>query len=197
MFWSGFEQAGSSLNLFADRHTQRLLGGFTIPAGWFQSLNAVFVIALAPVVAALWISLARRGSSPPLVAKLAAGLLLLAAGFAVLVVGSRRALAGGPVLPTWLIATYLLHTLGELFLSPVGLSSVTKLAPQRLAGQMMGVWFLATSLGNLLAGLFAGSVAGDNAADMPARFFQVVLTAGITGLVLLLVAKPAQRLVRA
>lgn len=194
-FWSGFEQAGSSLNLFAERYTQRDVGGFTVPAGWFQSLNAVFVIGLAPVVAALWLRCARRGLHPPLVAKLALGLLLLAAGFAVLAVGSKLALQRGSVLPTWLILTYLLHTIGELFLSPVGLSSVTKLAPARLVGQMMGVWFLATSLGNLLAGLFAGEVSGDNAAAMPARFFQVVLTAGITGTVLLLLAKPAQRFI--
>ena len=195
MFWSGFEQAGSSLNLFADRHTRRELGSFLVPAGWFQSLNAGFVICLAPVVAAGWMALARRRLDPPLLAKFAGGLLLLAAGFAVLALGARQALNHGPVLPGWLITTYLLHTVGELLLSPVGLSSVTKLAPPRLVGQMMGIWFLATSLGNLLAGLFAGEVSGDNAAAMPARFFQVVVTAGITGLVLLVVAKPAQKLV--
>ncbi|HTH48574.1 MAG TPA: MFS transporter, partial [Candidatus Limnocylindria bacterium] len=100
----------------------------------------------------------------------------------------------GPVWPTWLIATYLLHVFGELLLSPVGLSSVTKLAPSRLVGQMMGIWFLGTSLGNLIAGLFAGEVSGDNAAAMPARFLQVVLTAGGTGLLLLLFIKPVRRL---
>jgi POT family proton-dependent oligopeptide transporter len=122
------------------------------------------------------------------------GLLLLAAGFLVLSFASRRAIHDGPVWPTWLVTTYLLHVFGELFLSPVGLSSVTKLAPARLAGQMMGVWFLAVSLGNLLAGLFAAEVTGDNTAAMPARFLQVVMTAGGAGLLLLLCAKPIRKL---
>ncbi|MGE3308579.1 MAG: peptide MFS transporter [Limisphaerales bacterium] len=195
MFWSGFEQAGSSLNLFADRHTDRTLAGssFVVPAGWFQSLNAGFVIALAPGVAAAWMALDRRQVDIPLVGKLAIGLILLAAGFAVVAIGARRALQSGPVWPSWLIATYFLHTLGELLLSPVGLSSVTKLAPRRLVGQLMGIWFLATSLGNLVAGLFAGQVTGDNTEAMPTRFLQVVATAGGTGLLLLLVARPLQR----
>jgi len=195
MFWSGFEQAGSSLNLFADRHTQRTLTGtsFVIPSGWFQSLNAGFVIAFAPVIAALWMTLSRRRIDPPLVGKLAIGLILLAAGFLVLALGAQRAIQSGPVWPSWLIVTYLLHTWGELLLSPVGLSSVTKLAPRRLAGQMMGIWFLATSLGNLIAGLFAGEVSGDNSAAMPMRFLQVVATAGGTGVLLLFIARPLQR----
>lgn len=195
MFWSGFEQAGSSLNLFADRHTVRTVPGssFVIPSGWFQSLNAGFVIAFAPAVAALWMMFSRRNREAPLVGKLAMGLVLLAAGFLVLALGAKRAIQTGPVWPTWLIVTYLLHTWGELFLSPVGLSSVTQLAPRRLVGQMMGIWFLATSLGNLIAGLFAGEVSGDNTAAMPMRFLQVVATAGGTGLLLLLVARPLQR----
>jgi POT family proton-dependent oligopeptide transporter len=195
LFWAGFEQAGSSLNLFASRHTLRTIPGLPspIPAGWFQSLNAVFVITLAPVMAAAWLTLARRRQSFPLVAKLALGLAFLAAGFLVIALGARQALTHGPVWPTWLIATYLLHTLGELLLSPVGLSSVTQLAPRRLAGQMMGIWFLATSLGNLFAGLFAGQVSGDNTASMPARFLQVAAITGIAALALLLLARPIQR----
>ncbi|MBL9135338.1 MAG: peptide MFS transporter [Verrucomicrobiales bacterium] len=194
MFWSGFEQAGSSLNLFAERHTQRVLAGFEVPAGWFQSLNAAFIILLAPAAAALWIRLNQRGRNPSLTIKVSWGLLLLAAGFLVLAIGAKAAIQTGPVWPTWLIATYLLHTFGELFLSPVGLSSVTKLAPPRLVGQMMGIWFLATSLGNLIAGQFAAEVSGDNTQAMPWRFFQVVLTAGGTGLILMLFTRPIRRL---
>lgn len=193
LFWSGYEQAGSSLNLFADRYTRRVLAGFEIPAGWFQSLPAVLVIVFAPVVAWGWLRLAARGLAPSLPRKIAGGLLLLAAGFLVLAVGSKRALAAGAVGPGWLMVTYLFHVWGELLLSPVGLSSVTKLAPARLVGQMMGLWFLATSLGNLLAGLLAGSIGGDQAAQMPARFLQVVLTAGLAGVVLALLARPVQR----
>jgi len=197
MFWAGFEQAGSSLNLFAERHTNRTLWPlqFEMPAGWFQSINAIFIIALAPVAAMLWVALARRKISPSLTTKMAWGLLLLALGFVVIAGGARLALASGrPVWPTWLVATYLIHTLGELCLSPVGLSAVTKLAPPRLVGQMMGVWFLATSLGNLVAGLLASNVSGENLSAMPGRFLQIVFTAGLTGVVLLLLAKPMKRL---
>jgi POT family proton-dependent oligopeptide transporter len=196
MFWAGYEQAGSSLTLFAERYTQRIFPGVSgeFPASWFQFVPPAFVILFAPVASALWLWLGRRGADPSLSAKLAGGLLLLALGFLVLALGAKRALANGPVWPTWLIATYLLHVFGELLVSPVGLSSVTKLAPPRLVGQMMGIWFLGTSLGNLIAGLFAGEVSGDNAAAMPARFLQVVLTAGGTGLLLLFFTKPVRKL---
>jgi POT family proton-dependent oligopeptide transporter len=196
MFWSGFEQVGSSLNLFGRDNTQRYLAWFKweFPAGWLQSVNALFVILLAPAIAALWLWLARRNVAPSLPVKFAWGLLLLAAGFLVMVGGSQRALSAGKVWPTWLIATYFLHTIGELCLSPVGLSSVTKLAPPRLVGQMMGIWFLGTALGNLIAGLFAGEVTGDNIASMPSRFLQVVMTTGGAGLLLLVCSKPIRKL---
>ena len=193
LFWSGYEQAGSSLNLFADRYTDRKILKFEIPTGWFQTLPAVFVILLAPGVAGIWLTLSRRGWNPSLIVKLAWGLIFLALGFLVLVVGSRRALAQGTVWPTWLILTYLLHVLGELLLSPVGLSSVTQLAPSRLAGQMMGVWFLAASLGNLLAGLLAGQVGGTHASAMPTQFLQVAAVVGGAGFLLLWVSRPIRR----
>ena len=196
MFWSGYEQAGSSLNLFADRLVARRIErlGREIPTGWFQSLPPVFVILFAPVAAGLWLWLGRRDRDPSMLTKFSAGLLLLAVGFLVLALGARRALATGRVWPTWLIATYLLQVLGELCLSPVGLSAVTKLAPPRLVGQMMGIWFLGTSLGNLIAGLLAGEVSGENAAAMPTRFLQIVMTSGGAGLLLLLFTKPLQKL---
>jgi POT family proton-dependent oligopeptide transporter len=121
-------------------------------------------------------------------------LILLAGGFLVAAVAARQAIASERVWPHWLVTTYLLHTIGELCLSPVGLSAVTKLSPPRLVGQMMGVWFLATSLGNLIAGLLAGDVSGENLSAMPGRFFQIVLTAGVTGSLLLLFARPIRRL---
>lgn len=194
VFWSGFEQAGSSLNLFAQRHTWRAWLGFEVPAGWFQTLSPVFIITLAPVMAALWLSLARRRRAPSLPAKFALGLLLLGAGFLVMVWASRRAADGGKVWPTWLITTYLLHTFGELCLSPVGLSSVTKLAPRRLVGQMMGLWFLATSLGNLIAGLVAGGFQANAAEQMSGRYLQIVFTTVGAGLVLLWLARPIKSL---
>jgi POT family proton-dependent oligopeptide transporter len=194
MFWAGFEQAGSSLNLFADRFTERMLGGFEVPAGWFQIFNPVFIITLAPVVALVWVALGKRGRNPSLPVKFALGLVLLGGGFLVMAVAARLALAGDRVLPTWLITTYLLHSVGELCLSPVGLSSVTKLAPARLVGQMMGLWFLASSLGNLIAGLVAGAVSGVAEAEMSGRFFQVMLATCGGGLLLLVFARPIKKL---
>ena len=193
LFWSGYEQAGSSLNLFANRFTERRLGSFEIPAGWFQSVPAVFVVVFAPVVAAWWMHRARRGHQPLLIAKLAWGLILLAFSFLVLHIGSRRALDQGTVWPTWLLTTYLLQVLGELLLSPVGLSAVTQLAPSRFVGQMMGLWFLAASLGNLLAGLLAGRVSGARAHEMPSQFLKVFLVTGAAGLMLWVLARPLHR----
>jgi POT family proton-dependent oligopeptide transporter len=194
MFWSGFEQAGSSLNLFADRYTDRTIGRFEAPAGWFQVFNPFFIIALAPLAAATWVALSRRGHNPTLPIKFALGLILLGGGFLVMAVAAKFALGGDRVWPTWLITTYLLHSVGELCLSPVGLSSVTKLAPPRLVGQMMGLWFLATSLGNLIAGLVAGEVSGGAEAQMPARFLQIVFTTCGTGFLLLILARPIRKL---
>ncbi len=196
MFWSGFEQAGSSFNLFAERYTDRLIGfaHYTIPASWFQSLGPIFVISLAPVMAGLWVVLGRRNLNPSLPVKFAVGLLFLGAGFCVMAVGSRLVAAGQKVWPTWLISTFLLHTFGELCLSPVGLSSVTKLAPRRLVGQMMGLWFLATSLGNLIAGVVAGEFNAQAVDQMSGRYFQIVLTTAGTGLLLILFSRPIKRL---
>ena len=185
VFWSGFEQAGSSLNLFADRHTDRMVFGFEIPASWFQSLNPFYIVVLAPVFAAVWVKLARRQLDPSMPGKFAIGLLILGLGFLVMVVAAKIVVAGNQAAPYWLILTYLLHTMGELCLSPVGLSSVTKLAPKRFVGQMMGIWFLATSLGNLLAGLMAGRFNPEALNEMPGLFMQIVITVTVAGLLLL------------
>jgi POT family proton-dependent oligopeptide transporter len=193
-FWAGFEQTGSSFNLFAERYTDRMLGGFEIPAGWFQSINAFFVFTLAPVMAGLWVWLAQRGLNPPTPAKFGIGLLLLGAGFLVMIGASDVVLNGEQVLPTWLVTTYLLHTIGELALSPVGLSATTKLAPHRYTGQMMGVWFLGTALGNLLSGLVAGGFSDENLGDFPALFLQVALVCGGAGLLMIVFTKPIRRL---
>ena len=154
MFWAAFEQAGGLMNLFADRYTDRVVGGFTVPTGWFQSLNPLFIVVFAPVFSLLWSNLGRTGRNPSAVAKMYVGLFLAAIGFALLVVavfemqvtGDFRAGMG------WLVGAYLFHTLGELCISPVGLSLVTKLAPLRLASLMMGTWFLINFFANLLAG---------------------------------------------
>jgi POT family proton-dependent oligopeptide transporter len=194
MFWAGFEQAGSSLNLFAERYTIREFAAFEIPAAWFQSLNPIFIILLAPLYSMLWVALARRHLNPAAPFKFALGLMTLGAGFAIMIGAAELVAQGDRVLPTWLIFTYLLHTMGELALSPVGLSSVTKLAPRRFVGQMMGVWFLANSLGYIIAGLIAGEFSGDAVEAMPALYLQIVVTTIGSGLLLALVARPLKRM---
>jgi POT family proton-dependent oligopeptide transporter len=194
LFWSGFEQAGSSMNLFAKRHVDRVVGGFEIPAGWFQSVQPAFVILFAPVFSALWVSLARRNLNPAAPLKFAFGLLLMGLGF-LFMVKAAGIVAGGTQSPAYLlILTYLLHTFGELCLSPVGLSTVTKLAPARFVGQMMGVWFLASSLGKLTAGLIAGGFDPNDLAAMPGRYLGIVAYGCAVGLVLLLISPRVTRL---
>jgi POT family proton-dependent oligopeptide transporter len=155
IFWAAFEQAGSSLNLFADRATDRRIAGFEFPSTWLQSVNALFIILLAPVFAWLWPRLDRHGAEPSSPLKFALGLAFVGLGFALLVPAALLS-RHHPVSPLWLVGAYLLHTIGELCLSPVGLSVVTKLAPRRLVGSMMGVWFLATACGERLGGSVAG-----------------------------------------
>lgn len=155
-FWMAFEQAGSSMNLFADKNTNLQMGSFTIPSTWFQSVNSFFIITLAPVFAWIWISLSKRNMEPNTLIKMPIGLILLGLGFAVLVIGGSQADTGVKVSPMFLVVAYLLHTMGELCLSPVGLSYVTKVAPVRFASLLMGVWFLASAVANKVAGFIAG-----------------------------------------
>jgi len=158
VFWGGFEQAGSSLNIFARDLTDRVVFGWEAPAGWLQNINPIFIVLLAPVFGSLWVGLAKRKANPSIPLKFALGLMGLAAGFFVLAWGAANATMENTVSPAWLVVTYFLHTCGELCLSPVGLSSMTKLAPRDRVGQMMGVWFIAAALGNLFAGLVAGQL---------------------------------------
>jgi proton-dependent oligopeptide transporter, POT family len=193
LFWAGFEQAGSSFNLFAERFTDRTLGTFNVPTGWYQSLGPVFVIALAPVFAALWVRLGRVQKDPSLPVKFGLGLVFLGGGFAVMAGAAAVVSSGKQAGPSWLVTTYLLHTFGELCLSPVGLSSVTKLAPARFVGQLMGSWFLATSLGNLIAGLLAGAMKMDVTRPQPAHFLTMLWMPLITGAVLIALAPLIKR----
>lgn len=253
LFWSGFEQAGSSLNLFAERETDRTFGpyglisqvgaflpallialplgyiswrifkrdnlwwvgkagvaglsllliGFTyyvstqlvttweMPASMLQNINPLFIVILAPVFGWLWTWLASRNANPSIPVKFALGLLGLAAGFFVISWGAANATGPNSVAPVWLIVTYFLHTCGELCLSPVGLSSMTKLAPERLVSQMMGVWFVAAALGNLFAGLMAGQL---ETLEPSGLFWSVALMIGGGGIIALLAAPPVKRL---
>jgi len=196
LFFSGYEQAGSSLNLFAERYTDRAVGWlhFVIPTGWFQSLNPAFIFLCAPFLAWAWVALARRNLNPSAPAKFALGVMLMGSGFLVMAAAAAIVASGAKVLPYWLIMTYLLHTFGELCLSPVGLSYYTKLTPKRFVGQMMGMWFLAMSLGNLVAGLIAGEFDDRNVAAMPGQYMHIVYFSVGLGAVLLILSRPVKRL---
>ena len=191
LFWSGFEQAGSSMNLFAERLTDRVIAGWLMPASWLQSVNAMFIVIFAPIVGFMWVRMGSREPSIP--TKFAWGLMLLGSGFLVLAWASLYTKTGGPgVSPMWLVTTYFLHTIGELCLSPVGLSSVTKLSPKHLVGQMMGVWFMGTALGNLIAGLLGGAF---DTLPLPELFGNVALISGVGGLLFLIFTRPIQKLI--
>jgi proton-dependent oligopeptide transporter, POT family len=196
LFFSGYEQAGSSLNLFAERYTDRTVEWlhFVMPTSWFQSLNSAFIIVFAPFFAWAWIALARHNLNPSAPAKFALGVMLMGSGFLVMAAAAGIVASGSKASPYWLIMTYLLHTFGELCLSPVGLSYYTKLTPKRFVGQMMGMWFLAMSLGNLVAGLIAGEFDANNTAAMPGQYMHIVYFSVGLGAVLLILSRPVKKL---
>ncbi|TDI71783.1 MAG: MFS transporter [Bacteroidetes bacterium] len=193
IFWSGFEQAGSSLNLFGRDFTDRVIFGWEMPAGWLQSVNSTFIIILAPVFGVIWIWLAKRKANPSIPMKFALGLIGLAAGFFVISWGAANASAENPSPMAWLIVMYFLHTVGELCLSPVGLSSITKLAPVNRVGQMMGIWFVGTALGNLFAGLVAGRL---ETLAPSTLFWNVALMIGGAGVLAVLFSPPIRKLIK-
>ena len=149
-FWSAFEQKPTSFNLFANDYTNRMIGDFEIPAVWFQSINALFIILLAPVFSWAWPALARKNVRPGSMTKFVIGILCAAAGFGLMMLAAQNVLSNGGagVSPLWLVGSILMLTLGELCLSPIGLATMTLLAPERMRGQMMGLWFCASALGN-------------------------------------------------
>jgi POT family proton-dependent oligopeptide transporter len=163
LFWALFEQAGSSLNVYTDEQVNRTLFGWEVPASMFQSINAIYIILLAPMFAWLWLWLNKRGLEPSTPAKFGLGLIQLGAGFLVLVAGAFAAGTGNPTPVIFIFLIYLLHTMGELCLSPVGLSAMTKLAPARMVSLMMGTWFLSTAGGNFIGGLIARATGGHGA----------------------------------
>jgi POT family proton-dependent oligopeptide transporter len=189
LFWSAYEQAGSTLNLFAERNTNLHAWDFPLwglfRASYFQSFNSVFIILLAPLFAWLWVALRRH--EPTSTAKFSIGLVFVGLGLAILI-----PIAGGTaVSPWWLTATYFLHTIGELCLSPVGLSAMTKLAPARICGLMMGVWFLSISVGDYISGRLASVY---ETFPLPQLFGIVALFCVVVGLLLVFLLRPMKRL---
>ena len=186
-FWMSFEQAGSSMNLFADRHTNLSIGGFTFPSSWFQAVNPLFILAFAPIFASMWVRLGRRGREPSTAFKMVIGLFLLGIGFLFMVAGGKIADTGVKVSALWLTAAYAFHTWGELSLSPVGLSYVTKVAPLRFASLLMGVWFLANAAANKLGGYLASQT--ENIPSL-GRFYMIPVATSLGAAFLLLLLVP-------
>ncbi|HUE01541.1 MAG TPA: peptide MFS transporter, partial [Bryobacteraceae bacterium] len=192
LFWASFEQAGSTLSLFAERNTDRHLPfNLLFPASWFQSVQPIFVVALSPIFAWLWLALGRRRREPPSPGKFALGLLFAGLAFAILVPPASNAASGAQAAMWWLIGTYFLQTLGELCLSPIGLSAVSKLAPDRAAGFMMGLWFLSISIGNWLAGK---AVSISASMSMATLFGAVAGFSIVAALMLAVLIKPTVKL---
>jgi POT family proton-dependent oligopeptide transporter len=184
IFNSGFEQAGSSMNLFAKQYTDLSILSWQMPASWLQSVNALFIIIMAPIMGGLWLWLGHR--NPSVLVKFSLGLLLLGSGFFVLAWGASFSDASSTgVSPMWLVVTYYLHTIGELCLSPIGLSAVSQLSPKHLVSQMMGIWFMGASLGNLIAGLAAGQI---GTLPMQELFTIVASVSVIAGVIYLLIS---------
>jgi proton-dependent oligopeptide transporter, POT family len=197
IFWGAFEQAPTSLSLFAKDFTQRTIFGFEVPATWLQAVNSLFIILLAPVFAVVWTGLSKKGMDLSSPAKFALGLALAGVGFLIMIFAANILVAGNGAVKVsmlWLIATYFFHTLGELCVSPVGLSSMTKLSPRRYVGQMMGIWFLAASLGNLVAGLVGGSVDPEKLEQTPILFTYTTAALFVSAIVLALLAIPISKM---
>jgi POT family proton-dependent oligopeptide transporter len=197
VFWGAFEQAPTSLNLFARDFTDRQIGGFEVPATWFQSINSLFVILLAPVFAGIWLALGKRGRDLSSPGKFSIGLAFAAVGFFLMIFAANRVVASGGTLlvsPWWLVGSYFFQTVGELSLSPVGLSSMTKLSPRKYVGQMMGIWFTASALGNLIGGLVGGHVDPENLEQMPQLFTTTTISLTVAAVVLALLAIPIRRM---
>jgi POT family proton-dependent oligopeptide transporter len=194
-FWSAFEQKPTSFNLFANDYTNRMIGSFEIPAVWFQSINALFIILLAPVFSWAWPALARNGVRPSSITKFVIGILCAGGLWPDDAGGTERAeqrRAG--VSPFWLVGSILMLTLGELCLSPIGLATMTLLAPERMRGQMMGLWFCASALGNLAAGLIGGHVKADQLDMLPDLFARCSIALLICAAVLCVLIVPVRRM---
>jgi POT family proton-dependent oligopeptide transporter len=189
IFWMAYEQAGSTLNLFAERNTRNVLFGYAFPAAWYQSVPALFVIVFAGVFAGIWLRLGAR--NPSSTAKFTMGLFFLAGAFAIMIGAAAIASTGVRVSPLWLVMSYLLQVWGELCLSPVGLSAMSTLAPARISGLVMGVWFLALSVGSYLAGMAASVY---ETMPLTSLFTGVTLTGLGAAIVLLLLIRPIRRM---
>ena len=184
-FWSGFDQSAGSLSIFTRDYVNLTFGSFQAPVSWTQFLNPLFVVMFAPFFAYLWIYLGKRNLNPNTPIKFAIGLIFMGLGFIVMLYAVEYALISAPVGVQWLLLTYLLHTFGELVLSPVGLSAFSRYSPKKYLGQMMGLWFLASSLGGVLAGLLGGEATETGLTSMTPIFTELIYYYFILAVVLI------------
>jgi len=192
VFWMGFEQAGGSMNLFADKQTVCEIFGFTFPSSWFQSVNPALILLLAPVFTMVWTAINRSRFALPDTAKQGLGIIVLGLGFVIMYAAQTRADATGPVGPLWLFGAYALHTVGELMLSPVGLALTSRSAPAQIAALLMGVWLLSSAAGNYLAGTLEKLM---NGTGIPPYLFLTLLSIG-AGVLLLVLTPILHRMLR-
>lgn len=198
-FWSGFEQAGTTFNVFARDNTQRMIGNWEIPASWFQSINALYIVVFAPLFSILWVKLDKKGLNPNTPMKFAWGMTLLALGFVIMALAFSKSEGSGQLLlvsPMWLAMVYLLHTFGELCLSPIGLSMVTKLSPPKLVSTMMGVWLGSFAAGNFVASQMKAislSLTDSLGAEIQV-FWLIAIQSGIIALILLILSPWLKRM---
>ena len=190
LFWSGFDQAGSSFNIFAKEYTDRIILGWEYPASWLQVLNPLLVVILSPFMAYLWFFLGKRMLDPSLPFKFGLGLVFMAIGFVFISIGAGIAIQEDLAGAKWLLLTYLFHTIGELTLSPIGLAAISNLSPKRYVGQMMGIWFLASSLGAIIAGLLSGQATYEGLNSMPTLFNQIAIYSSLAGFLLIIISRP-------
>jgi len=186
-FWSGFDQSGGSLNIFARDYTDLVVSGFAIPVSWIQFVNPIFVVVFAPMFAAVWAHLARRNLDPSLPVKFAIGLIFMAISFMIMLAAVALAMESAPIGMRWLLLTYLLQTWGELTLSPIGLSAFSRYSPKKYVGQMFGLWFLASAIGGVLAGLLGGEALDTGLSSMsPVFTFMIKYYLGIAAVMVVL-----------
>jgi POT family proton-dependent oligopeptide transporter len=190
-FWAAFEQAGGLMNLYTDAKVDRNVFGFEVPTTWMQAVNPLFIMLLGPIFAEMWTGLGRKNKDPSIPAKMAMGLLLLSFGFVFMLGASKQSEAAGKAALMWVVAAYFFHTAGELCLSPVGLSMVTKLAPTRFASLLMGVWFVANAVANYLAGLIGGYAEKLGEFDL---FLSITIATAVAGVVLLVISPVLKRM---
>ena len=190
-FWSGFDQGGSSFNIFAKEYTNRIILGWEYPASWLQIVNPAFVVILSPLMAYVWVFLGKKMLDPSLPFKFGLGLILMGIGFLIIAMGANTAINNESLASAkWLLLTYLFHTVGELVISPIGLAAISSLSPKRFIGQMMGIWFLASSLGAIIAGLLSGQATTKGLQSMPSLFNNIAIGSTIVGFLLIILAKP-------